>query len=67
MKKTKLPSLHLRHGYTAAGDDGVPVVYQEGTRLEASDPAVKRHPQWWAADNDGEEIARKKRAAWAEV
>lgn len=45
--------------------DGNPVVFREGARLKAGSPVVRKHPQFWASQDDLTEIQKKWRAAWS--
>ena len=53
--------------YSTVGSDGVPQTFTEGVRRDSRDPAVLRHPDFWAVESDVNEVERKRTAAWAGV
>jgi hypothetical protein len=67
MVRTKPTFFLCIHPYSTTGPDGIALTFKEGDRLEGSDPEPERHPQWWAADGDPDEMRDKKRKVWAEV
>jgi hypothetical protein len=53
--------------FTCTAEDGSPITFAEGARLEASDEMVRRFPDYWVSEDNPSEMANRKRKLMAEA